>query len=78
MMSSNCKVTLRADPQLTDKQNFDNLFKVFNKRVGECGVKVLYKRYQRFESKSEKIKRKKKESTLRRIKEEREMERERQ
>ena len=76
-MASNCKVVLRSDPQLSDKQNFDNMFRVFNKRVGECGVKILCKRYQRFESKSDKIKRKKKEATLRRIKEENETERER-
>ena len=77
MMASNCKVVLRSDPQLSDKQNFDNMFRVFNKRVGECGIKILYKRYQRFETKREKIKRKSKEATLRRIKEENEPERER-
>ena len=76
-MASNCKVVLRSDPQLSDKQNFDNMFRVFNKRVGECGIKILYKRYQRFETKREKIKRKSKEATLRRIKEENEPERER-
>ena len=77
MMASNCKVVLRSDPQLSDKQNFDNMFRVFNKRVGECGIKILYKRYQRFETKREKIKRQSKEATLRRIKEENEPERER-
>ena len=76
-MASNCKVVLRSDPQLSDKQNFDNMFRVFNKRVCECGIKILYKRYQRFETKREKIKRKSKEATLRRIKEENEPERER-
>ena len=76
-MGSNCKVVLRSDPQLSDKQNFDNMLRVFKKRVGECGVIPLFKRYQRFESQSEKIKRKQKESILRRIKEANESERER-
>ena len=73
-MSSNCKVVLRSDPQLSDKQNFDNMVRVFRKRVGECGVIPLYKKYQFFESKSEKVKRKRKEAKLRRIKEENESE----
>ena len=76
MMSSNCKVVLRSDPQLSDKQNFDNMIRVFKKRVGECGVMPLCKKYQYFESKSDKVKRKIKEATLRRIKEDNEAERE--
>jgi len=78
MMASNCKVVLRSDPQLSDKQNFDNMFRVFNKRVCECSIKQLYKRYMRFETKREKVKRKTKEAMLRRIKEENESEKERQ
>jgi ribosomal protein S21 len=69
-MSSNCKVVLRYDSQLSDKQNFENMLHVFNKRVGEYGIIPLCKRYEYYESKSQKIKRKKKEAILRRLKEE--------
>ncbi len=63
------RVELRPSANKTRDEQFREMLHVFKRRCNECGILSKFKDYEFFESKSQKNRKKKRESELRRKKE---------
>ena len=66
------RVELRPSPNKTKEEQFREMLHVFKRRCNECGILSKYKDYEFFESKSQKERKKRRESELRKMKEKQE------
>jgi ribosomal protein S21 len=65
-MAVNCRAILRSGHGKSAEENFKDLLGKFRKKTTDSGVMTLWKKYQYFESKGERRRRKKKEAQLKR------------
>ena len=68
-MAVNCRAVLRPELGRSSEESFKILLGKFRKKMTDSGIMTLWKKHQYYESKGESRRRKRKESQLKRLKE---------